>query len=128
MQALIAEDTVTRTRSCNPMGAALNADARSEQAFLKHHKKFNSTNHIDRTAAICIILEKFFGHPANHFTYRGLGRQAKRPFENIKMTQVGHILSRTPNVIKNQNLYQPLQALGNVEVISKNGHLIVRNY
>lgn len=128
MQTLIHEDTANTTRSCNPMGSAINAADRSEQAFLKHHKKFYSKTHIDRTAAICVILEKFFGCPASHLTYRGLGRQAKRPFENIKMTQVGHILSRTPTAIKNQNLYGPLQALGNVEVISKNGHLIVRNY
>lgn len=128
MHTIVKEETVNTTRSCNPYGSYLNAVDRSEQAFLKHHKKFNSQMHIDRAAAVCAIIEKFFGHPVTHLTYRGLGKQAKKPFENIKVEQIGHILSRTPTVRKNDNLYAPLFALGNVEVVSKNGHLIVRVY
>jgi hypothetical protein len=63
-----------------------------------------------------------------HLTYRGLGKQAKKPFENIKVEQIGHVLSRTPIARKNENLYTPLFAIGNVDVVSKNGHLIVRVY
>jgi hypothetical protein len=128
MQTLINEDTVNATRSCNPLGSLLDARDKSDQAFRRHHKKFNSPKHIDRVVAVCQIMEKFFNCKVTYLTYRGLGKFAKKPFENIKMEQVGHILSRTPNVIKNQNLYSPLQALGDVEVISKNGHLIVRVY
>lgn len=128
MQALVREDTLNTVRSCNPMGSLLDARDKSDQAFRLHHKKFNSTQHIDRVVAVCKILERFFNCKVTYLTYRGLGKYAKKPFENIKMEQVGHILSRTPTARKNENLYAPLQALGDVEVISKNGHLIVRVY
>lgn len=128
MYTVVKEDTVNTTRSCNPVGSLLDARDRSQQAFLKHHKKFSSTQHIDRVVQVCNVIERFFGRPVTYLTYRGLGTQAKKPFENIKMEQIGHILSRTPTKIKNENLYAPLLALGNVEVVSKNGHLIVRVY
>ncbi len=128
MHTLVSEDTVNTTRSCNPRGSLLNALDRSQQAFLKHHKKFNSTQHIDRVKHVCNILENFFNCKVTYFTYRGLGKFAKKPFENIKIEQVGHILNRSSTKSKNDNLYAPLLALGNVEVVSKNGHLIVRVY
>lgn len=128
MRSLIAEDTVTTTRSCNPLGSLLDARDKSDQAFLLHHKKFNSAKHIDRVVAVCQILQRFFNCNVTYLTYRGLGKYAKKPFENVKMEQVGHILSRTPVAVKNANLYAPIAALGDVEIISKNGHLIVRVY
>lgn len=128
MQALVREDTLNTVRSCNPLGSLLDARDKSDQAFRLHHKKFNSPKHIDRVVAVCQILERFFNCKVTYLTYRGLGKFAKKPFENIKMEQVGHILSRTPTARKNENLYAPLQALGDVEVVSKNGHLIVRVY
>lgn len=128
MYTLVTEDTVNTTRSCNPLGSALNAQDRSDQAFLKHHKKFNSTQHIDRIATVCSILENFFNCKVTYLTYRGLGKSAKKPFENVKIEQVGHILNRKSTAVKNDNLYAPLLALGDVEIVSKNGHLIVRVY
>lgn len=126
MKTLIAEDTVNTTKSCNPLGSFLDARDRSKQAFEQHRNKFDSAKHIDRVVEVCSIMEKFFGRPVSYLTYRGIG--TRKPFENIKMEQVGHILSRTPAAKKNENLYAPLQALGDVEVISKNGHLYVRVY
>lgn len=128
MNTLVYEDTVNTTRSCNPRGSLLNALDRSEQAFLKHHKKFNSKTHIDRVARVCDILENFFNFKVTYLTYRGLGKFAKKPFENVKIEQVGHILNRRTTKVKNDDLYAPLLALGNIEVVSKNGHLIVRVY
>jgi hypothetical protein len=37
-------------------------------------------------------------------------------------------LNRMPSAVKQKELYGPLNDLGNVDVISKNGHLIVRVY
>jgi hypothetical protein len=128
MQTIVREETTNTTRSCNPLGSLLDARDKSDRAYLLHHKKFNSPAHIDRVVAVCQILENFFNCKVTYLTYRGLGKFAKKPFENIKMEQVGHILSRTPVARKNENLYGPLMALGNVEVVSKNGHLIVRVY
>jgi hypothetical protein len=126
MHTLVKEETVNTTKSCNPLGSFLDAQERSKQAFKQHKNKFDTNQHVDRVVQVCNILEKFFGRPVTYLTYRGIG--TRKPFENIKMEQVGHILSRTPTNVKNDNLYAPLLALGNVEVLSKNGHLTVRVY
>lgn len=126
MNFAIKEETATTVTSPNPLGSYLNAKERSNDAYKLHRKLFDSNSHLDRVEKVCEILQNFFGRPASYFTYRGLG--GRKPFENIKMEQVGHILSRTPIAKKNEKLYGPLQALGNVQVISKNGHLIVRVY
>lgn len=123
---LINEDTSTTVRSSNPLGSYLDARERSKTAYDAHKTLFDTDAHIDRVAAVCEILERFFGHPPSYLTYRGLG--TRRPFENIKVANVGHILSRISADRKNDELYKPLLALGNVTPVSKNGHLTIRVY
>jgi hypothetical protein len=122
----IVEEHETNTVSPNPLGSYLNAKERSSEAFEKHMKLFDSEAHLDRVAAVCDILEGFFGCPPSYLTYRGLG--SRRPFENIKVEQCGHVLRRERTAVKEDKLYNPLKALGNIEVVSKNGHFSVRVY
>ena len=82
--------------------------------------------YVDRVVAAANIMTAFFGRAPNYYTARGLG--SRKPFENIKYEDVGYFLSRTKVAEKNARLYKPLLDMGNVEVISKNGHLVVRVY
>ena len=124
MGTLIKEDTDTVRTSSNPLGSYIDARERGKLALAQHEAFFNSDAHMDRVDAVCDILKSFFGRAPDYITPRGINR--KRPFENIKMNQVGWFLNRFKAEEKNQRLYAPLLALGNVEVISKNGHLTVR--
>lgn len=126
MPTLISEDTVNRTRSCNPTGSYIDARERSKEAYINHKALFNSIPHLDRVQAVSTIVENFFGHPPTYYTYRGIG--SRKPFESIKVEQVGHVLSKRSVAVKNSDLYGPLLALGNVKVSSKNGHLLIKVY
>ena len=126
MPTLIKEETVNSVKSPNPFGSYLDAQERSKEAYNAHRSLFDTDQHVDRVEQVCQILENFFGFPVSYLTYRGLG--TRKPFESIKMNQVGHILSKRSITVKNENLYKPLLALGNVEVKSKNGHLTVNVY
>lgn len=124
MATLIAEDTTTTRKSSNPLGSYLDAKERDAIAKEQHKGFFDTDEHVDRLVAVSDVLKGFFGRSPDYITARGINR--KRPFENVKYEHVGSILSRTPADVKNARLYAPLLALGNVEVISKNGHLTVR--
>lgn len=126
MPALVVEDTTNSIRSSNPVASFLDAMSRDKQARTIHKKLFDTDKHVDRVVAACDTLKAFFGSNPNYITARGLG--GRRPFESIKYEHVGRKLSRTPIYQKNEQLYAPLLAMGNVEVISKNGHLTVRIY
>lgn len=129
---LVNEELTTTTRSCNPIGARLNADARSEEAYKLHKKRFDNPKHIDRVAEVAEILRNFFGCYPDHYTYRGLGKQSKKPFENVKLANVGYKLRNYTTSDKNNRLYEPLIAVGGpegkVSVKSENGHIIVHVY
>lgn len=126
MLTLINEETSNSTRSYNPLGSYLDANNRSQAAFEAHKALFDSDEHVDRVAKVADIITAFFGHPPHYFTYRGLG--TRRPFESIKVANVGYILGRMRAEKKNAELYGPLLAMDGVQVISKNGHLTVRVY
>lgn len=123
---LVQEDTVNSTRSPNPLGSYLDARERDAIARKQHELFFDTDAHVDRVIAVCDILKAFFKRSPNYLTARGIN--SNKPFENIKYQDVGSLLSRTPIAVKNERLYGPLLALGNVQVISKNGHLTVRIY
>lgn len=126
MLALVNEDTRNSITSPNPYGSWLNAQERDAIARKQHQSFFDTDDHVDRVVAVCDVLKAFFERSPCYITARGINRQ--RPFENIKYQHVGRVLSKTPTPVKNDRLYAPLLALGNVEVISKNGHLSVRVY
>lgn len=123
---LVKEETSNSYRSQNPLGSYLDANNRSQQAFELHKSLFDSDEHVDRVVAVNDIITKFFGHPPHYRTYRGLG--SRRPFESVKVANVGHILSRISIERKNAELYAPLLAMEGVKVISKNGHLTIHVY
>jgi len=124
MNTLVKEDTKTVRTSSNPLGSYIDAKARGKIALAQHEAFFHSDAHLDRLDAVCGILKSFFGQAPSYITPRGVNR--KRPFENVKMNEVGWFLNRFKAEEKNERLYAPLLALDNVEVISKNGHLTVR--
>lgn len=126
MPTLIKEETVNSVKSPNPLGSYLDAQERSKEAYEAHRSMFDTDQHVDRVEQVCQILEDFFGFPVSYLTYRGIG--TRKPFESIKMNQVGHILSKRSIADKNAKLYQPLMNLGNIKVVSKNGHLTVQVY
>lgn len=97
---------------------------RGAVAKAQHASFFDSDAHVDRVVAVGKILKDFFGKFPDYHTPRGINRS--RPFENIKMCDVGRFLNRKTKAEKEAGLYEPLRALGNIEVISKNGHLLVR--
>lgn len=126
VNTLINEDTSNTVRSSNPLGSYLDARERSKAAYDAHKTLFDTDEHVDRVAAVCNIVERFFGHPPSYLTYRGLG--TRKPFENIKVANVGHILSKISIERKNAELYAPLLAMEGVKVIPKNGHLTIHVY
>ena len=123
---LVNEDNTTRTHASNPLGAYLNAKERGKAAIAQHTEFFESDEHINRLDEVTSIIKQFFGRFPDYTNPRGLNR--KRPFEAVKVADVGRILSKTPTKVKNERLYKPLLALGNIEVQSKNGHLLIRVY
>lgn len=123
---LVNEDNVTRTHASNPLGAYIDAKERGKAAMAQHTEFFESDEHLNRLDEVSAIVKQFFGRFPDYTTPRGLNR--KRPFESVKVAEVGRILSKTPIAVKNEKLYKPLLSLGNVEVQSKNGHLLIRVY
>lgn len=123
---LVNEDTVTRTRASNALGAYLNAKERAEVAMTQHHDFFESDEHLDRLETVLAITKKFFNRHPDYINPRGVNRS--RPFEAVKFADVGRLLTKTPSRVKNETLYAPLLNMGNVEVNSKNGHLVIRIY
>ena len=122
----VAEDTEVHTYASNPTAAYLDAKERAEMAFNKHKDFFESDEHLDRLEAVIEILKKFFNQLPSYITPRGLGSQ--RPFEAVKMQDVGYILRRKSADVKWNELYKPLLDVDKVKVDPKNGHLIVRIY
>lgn len=129
---LVNEELTNTTRSCNPLGSYLDASSRSEQAYKLHKKRFDNPKHIDRVVEVHEILRNFFGYYPEYKNYRGIGKQAKKPFETIKMNNVGYLLRKKTTNEKNTLLYGPLIAAGGTEekvtVKSQNGHVIVHIY
>lgn len=123
---LVVEDNVTQTRASNALGAYLNAKERGEVAMTQHQDFFESDTHLDRLETVLAITKQFFGRNPDYITPRGVNRS--RPFEAVKFADVGRLLTKTPTGVKNETLYAPLLNMGNVEVNSKNGHLVVRIY
>ena len=121
---LVQEDTTNSHKVKNSLGAYLNATYRSEEAGDKHSKLFDTDEHVDRINAVSDIIKDFFGHRPDYYTKRGLG--SRTPFEAIKVCDAGIKLKRTSIADKNAKLYEPLLALGNVQIKADNGHLIVR--
>ena len=124
MKTLVAEDTTCSVRSSYPYGSYLDAKERDAIARKQNAKFFDTDEHVDRVVAACAIMKKFFGTNPSYITARGIN--GRKPFENIKYEHVGTKLSRTPIKTKNKELYAPLLDLGNIQVLSKNGHLTVR--
>lgn len=118
------EDTVVARKAPNALGAYLNATYRAKEAELQHPEFFNSKKHNDRVDEVIEILVAFFDRNPSYITPRGVRRST--PFENVKMQDVGRQLSRIARDTKWYRLYAPLMALGDVDVISANGHLLVR--
>jgi hypothetical protein len=121
----IKEDTVTTHRG-NGISTYLNAVYRGREAMEDHPGFFDSDEHMDRLDAITDILKSFFGRNPDYFQPRGLG--GRKPFESVKMADVGRFLNKKSKEEKSQYLYEPLLALGNIKVKSTNGHLLVSVY
>jgi hypothetical protein len=121
---IIQEDTTT-VKSSNPYGSYLDAEARDKAARIALKNVFDTDAHVDRIVAVGDIIKRFFDRYPSYYTAR-FGRS--KPFENVKISDVGMTLNRMPSAVKQKELYGPLNDLGNVDVISKNGHLIVRVY
>lgn len=124
MQSVI-EDTVTTRRVGNPLGAYLNAKYRGQEAISTYPTFFRSSSHLDRMDAVAAIIKNFFGCLPSYNTPRfGQGR----PFEAVKVEAAGYRIARASRQEKNEKLYGPLDALGNVTYKVTNGHLIIRIY
>ena len=119
----VNEDVNTSSKTVNPLGAWLNAKERGEQAMDLHREFFESDEHMDRLEAVADIIKDFFGRSPSYYTPRGIGH---KPFESVKVADCGWFLSRKSVQEKSERLYEPLDALGDVDFKSKNGHLIVR--
>ena len=123
---LFKEDTEVAKTAPNPLGAWINANQRDREAVTQHSDFFNSESHLERVDQVCDILEEFFEREVDYITARGLNRNLA--FDNVKMASVGAQLSKISKKIKWDYLYGPLYNLGDVDVISNNGHLLVRIY
>jgi len=123
MKSLIHEDNTNSITAPNPLGAWLDAKKRNKIAGEACSKNFDTDQHVDRVVKVGDIVKDFFGSYPDYHTKRA---NRKRPFETVKVSNCGHILSRRKVKEKNEKLYGPLLALGNVEVKSTNGHLLIR--
>jgi hypothetical protein len=123
---MFTEDSTSTRRATNPLGAYLNACYRSIDAEIQHAEFFDSAEHTARLDSVKSTLRKFFGKDVDYVTARGLNRSL--PFHNVKMGDVGTKLSKMSKDAKWKNLYAPLLAFGDVDVLSTNGHLLVRIY
>ncbi len=128
MSVLTKEDPNTTRTAPNPLGAYINAIWRDKQAVEKHSELFKDPVHEARVGDVCDILEEFFDRTVDYITARGLGAKTNFPFDAIKMESVGAKLSRMSKQHKWDKLYAPLAAIGDLDVVSDNGHLTVRVY
>lgn len=119
----VTEETNTTVRASNPYGAYLDARQRDRAAAVKHRDIFESDEHLDRLEEVCNRLKTFFGCNPSYITRRGMG--TRKPFEAVKMADVGRFLSKTPIAVK-QNFYKTLHEMGGIECDGRNGHFIVR--
>lgn len=120
-KTLISEDLNNSITASNALGAWIDANRRSKEAA--RSGCFNTDEHVDRIVQVGDIVKDFFGSYPDYHTKRANGG---RPFETVKVANCGHILSRRKVQEKNEKLYGPLLDLGNVDVKSKNGHLLIR--
>lgn len=123
MNMAVIEETNTTIRAANPLGAYLNARERDRVAAVKHKNVFESDEHLDRLFEVCDKLNGFFGCNPSYITRRGLG--SRKPFEAVKMADVGRYLSKIPLNVK-EKFYKELHDMGGIELVGKNGHFIVR--
>jgi hypothetical protein len=122
---LIREEANPTNTSPNPLGSYLDAKERDRAARATLKDLLDTDEHVDRVVAVGAIIKRFFDrYPSYHTARPNRGK----PFEGVKIADVGAMLSRKPTEVKQAELYGPLEALGNVDVISKNGHLMVRVY
>jgi hypothetical protein len=128
MSVLNKEDSVTTRTASNALGAYLNAMQRDREAVEKHSELFKDPVHEARVNDVCDLLEEFFERNVDYITARGLGNRNNFPFDAIKMESVGAKLSRMAKQHKWDKLYGPLAAIGDLDVVSDNGHLTVRVY
>lgn len=119
----IIEDTETRNRVVDPMGAYLNARARGRAAQEKYTDFFASEEHLDRLDEVSSIIKSFFGCLPSYSTPR-FGY--KVPFEAVKVEGAGFKIARASRKDKQEKLYDPLEKLGKVTFKVTNGHFIVR--
>ena len=124
LHTIVKEDTTNSVKSVVPWAAYNDARERDELAYARHAKFFDSAQHNQRMDAVETILREFFKRDPNYVTCRGMGRQ--RPFETVKYNQVGWYLNSRSTKDKNELLYAPLIALGDVEPVSRNGHFTVK--
>jgi hypothetical protein len=122
------EETETTRSAPNPLGAYINAKCRDQEAGELHANLFDSDEHVARIQAVAEILKAFFGSYPNYYTKRGLGIRMGKPFESVKMCDVGRFLNKKTMKQKSEGLYEPLLALGNIKVKSINGHFLVSVY
>lgn len=121
----VTEDTVTTRRVGNPLGAYLDAKYRGQEATSAYPTFFRGDAHLDRMDAVAGIVRNFFGCSPSYTTPR-FGRG--KPFESVKVEAAGYRIARTSREDKQNKLYGPLEALGNVTYKVTNGHLIIRVY
>jgi hypothetical protein len=122
---IINEDTDNKVRASNPLGAAIDAQRRGLEALEKDNDFFASESHMDRLDAVATIVKGFFGRFPDFYTPRS---NKNKPFENVKVSDVGRFLNKKTREEKSERLYAPLVALGNVDVKSTNGHILIRVY
>jgi hypothetical protein len=120
---LINEDNTNTNRTANPLGAWLNAQERSKAAEEAHADVFDTDEHVDRVAQVGEIVKAFFGQYPNYHTKRA---NRGKPFESVKVSDCGYTLRKASTEDKNTRLYKPLMDMGNVDVKSTNGHLLIR--
>jgi hypothetical protein len=117
------EETDTKNRASNPVGAYLDAKQRGEEALQWNADFFAGEEHIDRLNKVADIVKSFFGRFPSYYTPRN---NKGKPFESVKVADVGRFLSKKTKEDKSKYLYEPLLLLGNIDVKSKNGHLLIR--
>lgn len=125
MSTLVYEDLSTTCTATDALMAWLDANERDQEAARTYGDRFNTDEHVDRIVKVGEIIKDFFSKHPNYYTKRA---NRGRPFETVKLADCGRMLSRCKPQEKNEKLYKPLLDLGNVDVKTKNGHLLVRVY